>query len=155
MLDRNFDGDGVFQETFGLSAVASAVAVDPTGRIVAGGTITERLQTQPFSIVNQDMVALRLSGNGAFDSTFDTDGWQTVGFFPASSDGHMRASADAANGLALQAGGAIVLAGSTYGGVGGSPAEHFALARLTASGQLDPSFDGTRRICQGRRSSPA
>jgi uncharacterized delta-60 repeat protein len=65
-------------------------------------------------------------GAGELDPTFDGDGRVTTSF----------GSSSTANGIAVQADGKIVAAGTT-----GFPSD-FAVARYNPDGSLDPSFDG-------------
>lgn len=107
-LDTTFSGDG--KQTAALAS-AMDVAVQPDGKIVAAGGYG-------------DFVLLRFNGDGAPDTTFSGDGEQTTDL-----DG-----ADQVIGVAIQADGKIVAAGSAGGGI------YFALARYRADGSLDPTF---------------
>jgi uncharacterized delta-60 repeat protein len=115
-LDNSFDGDG--QQTINIggnsglilatSDYATGVKVQQDDKIVVGG----------FSTLNvvggiPNFAAARLTKVGGFDTTFGTDGVQTVDF----------GSDDRANGIALQTDGRIVLAGGN--------SKDIALARLT------------------------
>jgi uncharacterized delta-60 repeat protein len=76
-----------------------------------------------------DFAFARLNKDGSLDTSFDTDGKQTVDF----------GAIDSANAVEV-AGDRIVAAGYT-----GYPNADFAVTRLTKSGSLDASFDGDGR----------
>jgi uncharacterized delta-60 repeat protein len=73
------------------------------------------------------MAVLRYTTAGALDTTFSSDGKVTAA---------IGADHDAANGVAVQADGKIVVAGFAY--FGGS--QDLALARFTTAGALDTTF---------------
>ena len=103
-LDTSFGTGG--QETIPISPnggvsiedTGNAVAIQPDGKILIAGSTEEPGNVQVFTV-------LRLMPNGSLDSTFGIGGVQTVAF-PGS------ASA-AANAIALQSNGDIVVAGET------------------------------------------
>jgi uncharacterized delta-60 repeat protein len=122
-LDSSFDGDGKQTIDFAASTdTAYVVHVDSLNRIVVAG----RAYTGP----NSDFATARLTPAGALDSSFDSDGKQTVDF----------GGAETAYGMVIDAADRVVLAGnSDYNG------QVFAVARLTgdtttASAQVN---DGT------------
>jgi uncharacterized delta-60 repeat protein len=126
-LDATFSGDGVVATDFGFGIDGAwSVAVQPDGRIVTAGTA--------YTGANEDFAVARYTSHGALDGTFSIDG---------------RATADFASGwdqglaMALLANGKILVGGEETP----SPAatSDFALARFTASGALDTSFNGTGR----------
>jgi uncharacterized delta-60 repeat protein len=122
VLDTSFDGDG--KQTFDFGAPGSGawgMEVDPLNRIVIAGTVTNG-STSDFAVA-------RLTVAGAFDNSFDGDGKQTIDF---------GAFSDEAQGVDLDSMGRIVVVGDTYNGSN----VDFAVARLTAAGALDSSFDG-------------
>lgn len=125
-LDATFDSDGLRLVSLDPgSDEATAILVQPDGRIVVAGT--------------NDVVflAARLLGDGALDATFDGDGVASIPF--VSAQGQAFASARSAT---LQDDGKIVLAGRVTVG----PESDFAVARLNPSGSLDPTFgDGGRK----------
>jgi uncharacterized delta-60 repeat protein len=123
-LDLTFGSRGKVITTFarpggGRLAYGSAedVALQPDGRIVAAGNVT--------NVVDESKsVLVRYTSRGALDTSFGTGG-KTF-------------SAAAAGALALQPDGKIVIAGS-----GETPSErlpHFLVARLTRRGRIDRSF---------------
>jgi uncharacterized delta-60 repeat protein len=76
-----------------------------------------------------------LAAPGALDPTFSGDGKLTTNF-PRGDDG--------ASGVAIQADGKVVVAGSA--GWGPGPAPTFALARYRSGGTLDPTFGGDGKV---------
>lgn len=96
-----------------------ALVLQSDGRIVVGGQVG----TTRF-----DFVLLRYTTNGTLDTSFSGDGIERTDF----------GDYESVEGLAMQPDGKIVAAG----GSGGS----FALARYTANGTLDTSFDGDGRV---------
>ena len=109
---------------------ATAVAIQPNGKIVVAGWTTpgyDRVHTRA-------MLVVRNRANGGLDSSFGGDGW-----VPA------KLGVDAqAFDVALQTDGSIVVAGHA----GDGSVSDFALARYTSSGKLDTTFsgDGKRRM---------
>jgi uncharacterized delta-60 repeat protein len=118
-LDTTFDGDGQLTVNFGSGGVASAVKITPDNHIVVVG----------YNSAN--MMVARYNPNGSPDTTFDSDGLQTINFGTQSF----------AYTAALQSDGKIVLAGTVV-----DPNYDFAMARLTASGALDTTFNGTGKV---------
>lgn len=114
-LDSGFASGGVFLHDFdGSPDWATAVRLDASGRILVAGTAGHR-----FGVI-------RLTDSGALDASFGGTGAVAL-LVPG------RASADA---LAVQQDGTIVLAGS----VRPVDVSSAAAVRLTADGNLDPSF---------------
>jgi len=114
-LDPSFDGDGKTTIDYGGDDYATAVAVQPDGKIVLAGTGT----------ANVDFVITRLNPDGSFDTSFDGDGTVGIDF----------GGADYAHAVALAPDGRIVVAGGT------SVNFAMAVARLNTDGSLDASFD--------------
>jgi uncharacterized delta-60 repeat protein len=104
--DATFSGDGRVRTDFTPRTldVASAVAIQVTGKIVAAGR-----SGGSFAVA-------RYNPNGTLDTTFSGNGKATTNF---------TTRADAAGDVALQANGRIVLAGRA----GGTSNSRFALAR--------------------------
>ena len=147
-LDISFDGDGWVTADFADNDdVASAVVVQPDGKILVAGSTT----------LGKAALA-RYRADGSLDASFGTAGLVTVDFV---SDGSLDWSTG--NAVALQPDGKIVVAGAWYwleplpgpplDGRGAEPANDrpqmpsaplvqsdFAMARLLANGQLDPDF---------------
>lgn len=119
-LDSTFDTDGRATVSFGDDDRASGVVIQDDGAIVVAGS---------WDGGDSDMAIARFNGvTGALDTTFSTDGRQTLNFSGV--------SVDFCNALALQDDGNLLLGGSTtqFG------TNDFALARFTPAGDLDLSF---------------
>lgn len=124
-LDNSFDGDGTRVFAFGSGdEYARGVAVDSLNRIVVAG--------YAFNGVNNDFAVARLLGTGAFDSSFDGDGLQTIDF---------GGTDDFGRGVAIDSLNRAVVVGDN-GTVAGSV---MTVARLTTAGALDSTFDGDGR----------
>jgi uncharacterized delta-60 repeat protein len=124
-LDTMFSGDGKKTFSWGTLSRSSAVVVQPNGKIVLAG----------FSGPEGGNIQVaRLNANGGLDTTFGTGGMVPVDF----------GGDDFGLAMARQANGRILVAGRSS--VGGA-----VVARLRASGTLDPSFgvDGRRTILGG------
>ncbi|MDX2165860.1 MAG: hypothetical protein SF182_02310 [Deltaproteobacteria bacterium] len=122
-LDPSFDGDGIASVAVGSrSAQATALVVQPDGRIVVAGYA-------------QDQFALiRLRADGALDPSFGGgDGIVMTDVASGSDD---------AFALALQPDGKLVAAGWA---VTGSNYD-FAVVRYLSDGSLDTSFDGDGKV---------
>ncbi len=117
-FDSSFGVDGVVQTGFAAGSVeiAAAVAIQPDGRIVFAGAS------------NGNFAVARYTTSGALDAGFSGDGLLTTDF----------GSVDIGADVAIQANGRIVVAGRTSG--------NFAVARYTAAGLPDTSFDGDGRL---------
>ena len=96
----------------------TGVALQPDGKIVTVGTS------------NGNFLVARFNPDGSLDSSFDTDGIQTVDF----------GGTESANALAIQPNGSIVVVGTTSVGTS------IAVARLTSTGALDTSFDADGKL---------
>ncbi len=126
-LDGNFNGNGMVATPIGGSSDnGTAVATQPDGKILIGGTC----------IVNgaPNFCAARFTAHGVLDSSFNGNGKQTL--LVAGSSGSQ------ATALAVQADGGIVIAG--YCTVGGGT--DFCAARYKKNGALDPSFNATGMV---------
>jgi uncharacterized delta-60 repeat protein len=119
-FDTDFSGDGM-QTTvlFGQSEYINGIALQPDGKIVAGGG-TIASGSGNFAVV-------RYLPNGTLDTTFSDDG--IVNFLPA--------GAGVGRDLLLQSDGKILIGG--YAAVAGN-GQDFALARLWPDGTLDDTF---------------
>ncbi|MEO7676479.1 MAG: hypothetical protein ABIV39_06925, partial [Verrucomicrobiota bacterium] len=127
-----YNVDGSLDFSFGIlgritlevgtnGSAATAVAIQPDGKIVVAGWAS------PSG--NRDFMVLRFLTNGLPDNSFDGDGRVTT---------PIGTGDDAANAIALQADGKIVVAGISYNGANND----FAVARYTTNGTPDNSFDG-------------
>jgi len=99
--------------------------VQPDRKILICGT---RLRD---GATGSDFLVARFDVNGTLDPTFGNGGTVTIDF-----DGG--GGGDQAEGIALQADGRIIVAGTTHGA--GLQSDDFAVARLDADGALDQSF---------------
>lgn len=119
-LDGTFSGDGKKLFSWGALSRASAVLVAPNDKILLAG----------FSGPEGGNIQVaRLKANGALDTTFGTSGKAAVDF----------GGDDFGLALARQANGRILVAGR-------STASGAIVARLRATGKLDPDFDGDGRV---------
>jgi uncharacterized delta-60 repeat protein len=124
-LDNGFGAGGKrTTDFFGGYDYAAAVAIQADGKIVLAGTAAGQGTT--FSTF--DFALARYNGDGSLDQTFGNGGKLTTDFF---GDG------DDANGVAIQADGKIVAAGSA---AHTSANTHLALARYNPDGTLDQTF---------------
>jgi uncharacterized delta-60 repeat protein len=121
--DATFDGDGIFTITPGLWASFRSVVIQPDGKIVLGGQ-----RANPVG--GGELLLVRLLPNGTPDNSFDGDGILTIPW-DTLPDG-------AARSVVIQPDGKIVAAGKHYNQVDND----FVVARFTANGVLDSSFDG-------------
>ena len=125
-LDTGFSGDGRQTTDFlGANESGNDVALQADGAIVVAG------YAQGAS--NNDFAVARYLSDGSLDTGFSGDGRQTTDFASGS---------DLANGVALQADGRIVVAGSA---VESGQSSNVAVARYQADGELDPTFSGDGR----------
>lgn len=130
-LDTTFSGDGkqtvAFDRGGNRQDTASGVAVQADGKIVIVGTAT--MSTSG----DTDFAIARLHSSGLLDSTFDSDGKQTVAIQPGSG------LADIASSIAIDGGNRIIVAGSSR--TSSSGGHDFAVVKLTTNGSLDRTFD--------------
>ena len=106
-----------------VSDVVTAAALQPDGRIVVGGT------TGQIGVF--DVALVRYTPDGALDPTFDGDGKVVTDFGTA--------GMNVANDLAVQGDGRVVVLGWAETTAAG--AARVSLARYTAGGALDSTFD--------------
>lgn len=92
----NFNARGIFAEA--TSAFASAVVVQPNGKILVAGTVDQS--------GNRNFAVARYQNNGSLDSSFGTAGKVVINF---DLGGNL---ADVVSGLALQSDGRIVVVGT-------------------------------------------
>jgi uncharacterized delta-60 repeat protein len=127
--------DGVLDGTFGTGGIvtldtlesAPALAVQPDGRILAGGSSTRGIRL------------VRLDARGVVDRTFGSEGCATLELAGAGTPEDLRTL------LVLPSGRLLVLARAT-GTYGDSFATVAALARLDAGGRLDRTFGSGGRV---------
>ncbi|HEX8105270.1 MAG TPA: hypothetical protein VF533_21805, partial [Solirubrobacteraceae bacterium] len=124
-LDPGFGSQGrVTTEFAGEQAEGSAIAVDPDGKLVVAGHVSETR----FAVA-------RYLPSGKLDPTFDGDGRATVEFPGLSA----RATA-----VAVRSDRRVVLAGSAR--VPGEEGAQIAVAQLTSDGVRDTGFSGDGRV---------
>ncbi len=119
-LDTTFDGDGKVTTAIGIGGIATSVAIQPDGKIVAAGN--------SLFGSSYDFALVRYNPDGSLDATFDGDGKVTTDF---------GGIIDQANSVAIQQDGKIIAAG--YSRIGSNT--DFALARYNADGSLDTTFN--------------
>ncbi len=125
-LDAGFGSGGKVTTSFGSGDDdAYAVALQPDGKIVAAGS--------SWNGSNYDFALARYNTDGSLDASLNGSGKVTTSF------GSFNDSADA---VALQPDGKIVAAGISNNGTDND----FALARYSADGSLDTSFNGTGKV---------
>ncbi len=134
-LDTSFGGTGKVNFSFNLGSVnddeATGLAIQPDGKIIVAGFAQRTTNDFDFAIA-------RLNLDGSPDTSFNGTGKTNFGFNLGAS-----ANKDEAFGVTLQPDGKIVVVG--FAQVSGFNFD-FAVARLTASGALDPSFHGTGKV---------
>jgi uncharacterized delta-60 repeat protein len=124
-LDVTFDLDGRVISHYGEEDDSIyALLLQPDGKLVVAGEVG--------TANGQDFALARYNADGSLDSSFGTGGWVVTNFF--GDDDHGRA-------LVRQTDGKLLVAGYVYTGT----EYDIALARYTATGSLDTSFDGDGR----------
>jgi uncharacterized delta-60 repeat protein len=121
--DPSFGTNGSIRTGFGLLNNATAVAVQPDGKVVIAGYSI--FDTQ---LTLADFLVARFHPNGAPDTSFGLNGSYLIDFANG---------ADAGTALALAPDGKIVVAGNAWNGA----RQIWGIARLTDSGLPDTSFD--------------
>jgi uncharacterized delta-60 repeat protein len=107
---------------FGGQDMASAIAIQPDGKILVGG---EAFRTS----ADADFAIARLNPNGSRDASFGWGGLVATSFSKG---------ADAAYKLVLQPDGKIIAVGAAWSATTNN--YDFALARYNTNGSLDPTF---------------
>jgi uncharacterized delta-60 repeat protein len=138
-LDQSFGSGGKVSTLFPAQTTTfrprsgiAAIALQPDGKIVAGGYAF----VSPNGVADAPAFALtRYNRDGSLDSSFGSGGKLTTYF-----NGY-----EQINALAIQPDGKIVAAGFTYLGDNNFA---FALARYHTDGSLDTSFDGDGKLVQ-------
>jgi uncharacterized delta-60 repeat protein len=138
-----FNADGTPDATFGTQGrasldisdydVAVGVALQADGKIVLAGMSGASLNSIGSTL---SFALARLKADGTPDATFDGDGRLRTTFY----------GYDYANGVAIQADGKIVAAGTASGSGVNFVEPDFALARYEANGALDPTFGAGGRV---------
>jgi uncharacterized delta-60 repeat protein len=125
-VDSSFGTNGGVAITFDIFVnVATAVVIQPDGKIVAAGS--------SYSTSSGNFAVARFNPNGSLDTTFDGDGKVITDF-----GSPVSVTNDHAYGMTIQADGNLVVAGYSN--------SHFALARYSTDGSLDTSFGGTGKV---------
>ena len=128
-LDTTFgDAGTVTTDLTGNNDYATAVAIQPDGKIVAAGVAHLAGSGSGGFGANPDFGLVRYNPDGTLDTTFGNGGQVTTSFTPAG---------DFVSGVAMQADGKIVAVG--IAGDGAADPD-FALARYNADGSLDATF---------------
>ena len=126
--DTTFDGDGTVLTVIFESSVAYSLALQPDGKIVAGGHAVTGAVDGDY-----DFAIVRYNTDGSLDKGFDGDGKFTTSIL----------GGDDAHSVAAQSDGKIVAAGRT-----GAPnqQQHFAAVRLNPDGTLDNTFGSGGKV---------
>lgn len=129
-LDLTFSVDGIATAHFppAGSDLGAAIAVQPDGRILVGGSTQQ--QTGSTGIT---MALVRLMPDGSLDNSFGTAGLVTTTLGSGSTID------DKIFGIAVQPDGGIVTVGTTFVNGGGYQA---AILRYNSNGSLDNTFSG-------------
>jgi uncharacterized delta-60 repeat protein len=125
-LDPSFGGDGTVTTAFGGDHLASAVSMQPDGKIVVAGFPNTAGSGHDFALA-------RYHANGTLDTSFSGDGKVLTDFGGSEGGAHA---------VAIQPDGKIVVAGVSNA----SGSYDFALARYWPNGTLDTSFSGDGRV---------
>jgi uncharacterized delta-60 repeat protein len=127
--DSTFGSSGkAFARFSNGSAVADAMALQSTGKIVLAGRAARN--------GSNDMALARFNHNGSLDTTFGNGGEVTTPFNLGSTPGSSDISA-----IAVQSTDAIVV-GGRFTGISGSPWPGGLMRRYTKDGTLDTAFLG-------------
>lgn len=123
-LDSGFGIGGIAITQVSFLSTATAIAIQPDGKIIAAGTY----HTGDFANIYH-MVVARYHANGSIDSTFGTNGlaMPEPGF------------SEEINDMVLQPDGKIIVAGAIANDMP-TGAESFMLARFNSNGTLDAGF---------------
>ena len=136
--DSTFGTNGVTTISFnGVDDRATAVAIQPDGKIVVAGYTNSGTSSVP----NYDFAVVRLNADGSVDSSFGNYG--TVVIDQLLQYPSYQMTQDYAYGVALAPDGRVVIAGFTSQHLNGFNV--MAIARLTSTGALDTSLNGTGR----------
>jgi uncharacterized delta-60 repeat protein len=128
-LDTDFGSGGRLTTDFGLHDAATAVGLQPDGKVVAAG-----FSGNAFSFTVGDFALARYNADGSLDTTFGNGGKVTTDFF---------GKLDAAVSLIVQPDGKSVAVGYALRSDG---LPDFALARYNANGSLDTSFGSGGKV---------
>jgi uncharacterized delta-60 repeat protein len=134
-LDPTFGFGGKVTTDFGNFDIITAIAIQPDGKIVAGGDTTNK-------DTNTDFALARYNKDGSLDPSFGSGGKVVTDFVR---------QPDFVAGLALQPDGKIVVAGDVSTDTSPhSDVDGFGLARYNKDGSLDSTFgSGGKVITEG------
>jgi len=124
-IDNSFSGDGILVVESDVFSEINDVIIQPDGKIVAVGM--SDVSGQSGNSNGSDIMLIRLNNDGSMDNSFDNDG-KVVTEVPGNSL--------AANSVALQVDGKIVIAGNRFL----SGQAEFLSARYNMDGSIDNSF---------------
>jgi uncharacterized delta-60 repeat protein len=142
-----YRADGALDETFaggravtplGRIAYASAVALQPDGKVVAAGTVNQSAGRIDFALA-------RYGSDGRLDSSFGSGGTVRTDF-ATTGDPFTSPTAESAADVLAQPDGKIVAVGRAVEYRRSRLLGSFALARYTAAGTLDVSFGGDGKV---------
>ena len=121
-IDSSYGSQGLVITNFGGACNINSIALQTDNKVVAAGTFNNGSTT--------DFAIARYLKNGALDTTFNENGEVTSNF----------GNSDNAISVAIDTTGKIIV-----GGYYTDPSDnsHFEIARYTANGSLDPSFNGS------------
>lgn len=122
-LDKSFDNDGKVVTAFSSDVFATAMAIQPDGKIVVGGDYFH------FDTDDYDFALARYNSNGSLDKSFDTDGRQVT---------DINNENNSFGDLALQQDGKLLVLGLAYNTITGN--NDVSLTRYTTAGVLDKTF---------------
>lgn len=132
-LDTNYGPDDVglvvAPEQLGFTLTGVSAALDPSGRLLVGGTVTVA--------GNEDFAVCRFSIDGVLTAFPNGFTCVSVGFDLGDTED------DVLRGIAVQPDGRIVMAGSAVSAVNTNRA---AFARLDTNGNLDTTFNGNGKL---------
>jgi uncharacterized delta-60 repeat protein len=139
-FDTSLNGTGMqqiqvaFSPAHGVTnsgAVLAGAALEPDQQIVLAGYT---YSTFPFSgqLASEDLLLYRLNTDGSLDTSFNGDGKLTLDL----------GGLDISGAVAVQ-GDKIVVAGASGVSSAATQTDQFAVIRLTPSGQLDSTFNGS------------
>ena len=129
--DTSFSGDGKVTGTgAGHNREIAAVATQPDGKIVVGGSVT--------ALGSRDFTVARYNADGTLDTTFARGGADGDGYASADFGGRF----DGVGALLVQDDGRIVAGGWTTDSGRFDAHGQFALARFNPDGTLDRTFSG-------------
>lgn len=126
-IDLSFGGTGQVITAIGSSSRdrGSSVAVQVDGKVVVAGNTIDG--------TGQHIALVRYNPDGSLDTAFNGTGKVVTAY------GSSNVAADS---VAIQSDGKIVVAGQTYNGSNND----FALVRYNADGSLDTTFNGTGKV---------